>query len=88
MKENLLLSVIRAPWLRVIIVGQRVPAKHGEPWAGVSSDLTELHPPTPEEWFEYGKPHKPGITLDFVQQAHGFSGGKSTVLAQLLGPPA
>ena len=87
-KENLLLSVIRAPWLRVLIVGQRVPAKHGEAWEGISSDLIELRPPTPQEWFEFGKPNKPGLTLEFVRQAHEISDGKSAVLAQLLGPRA
>jgi hypothetical protein len=71
-KENLLLSVISAPWLRVIIVGQRVPARLGEPWAGVSSPPIELRPPTAEEWFEYGQPHRPGLTLEFVRQASQF----------------
>jgi TIR domain len=87
-KENLLLSVISAPWLRVIIVGQRVPLRLGEPWTGVSSPLIELRPPTAEEWFEYGQPHRPGLTLEFVRQAHKFSGGKSSVLNQLVGPAA
>jgi hypothetical protein len=87
-KENLLLSVISATWLRVIIVGQRVPARPGEPWAGVSLPPIELRPPTAEEWFEYGQPHKPGLTLEFVRQAHEFSGGKSSVLNQLVGPAA
>ena len=87
-KENLLLSVISAPWLRVIMVGQRVPARLGEPWAGVSSPPIELRPPTAEEWFEYGQPHRPGLTLEFVRQAHLFSGGKSSVLNQLVGPAA
>src|SRR5262249_50058847 len=64
-KENLLLSVIGAPWLRVIIVGQRVPARPGDPWAGVSSPPIELRPPTAEEWFEYGQPHRTDLTLEF-----------------------
>jgi hypothetical protein len=87
-KENLLLSLIRAPWLRVIIVGQRVLAKQGESWEGISSDFIELRPPTPQEWFDFGKHHKPTITLDFVRQAHECACGKSAVLAQLLGPRA
>jgi hypothetical protein len=84
-KENLLLSVISASWLRVIIVGQRVPARSGEPWAGVSSPPIELRPPTAEEWFEYGRLHKPDLTLEFVRQAHSYSRGKSSVLNQLVG---
>jgi hypothetical protein len=85
-KENLLLSVISAPWLRVIMVGQRVPARHGEPWADVSSPLIELHPPTAEEWFEYGRAHTPDLTLAFVRKAHKLSRGKSSLLSQLVGP--
>jgi hypothetical protein len=87
-KENLLLSAISALWLRVIIVGQRVPARPGEPWAGVSSPPIELRPPTADEWFEYGQSHRPGLTLEFVRQAHKYSGGKSSVLNQLFGPAA
>jgi hypothetical protein len=87
-KETLLLSMIRAPWLRIVVVGQRVMKPHGEPWAGFSSQPVELCAPTPQEWFDYGQPHKPGLTLEFVRQAHAMSGGKSALLAQLLGPAA
>jgi hypothetical protein len=87
-KEDLLLSVIRAPWLRVIILGQRVPAKMGEPWADISFDLIELRAPTPQEWFEFGQSQRPGLTVDFVRQIHELVGGRSSVLAQLLGPTA
>ena len=85
MEKDLLFSVIRASWLRIIIVGQRVPAKHGESWED-SSNLIELQPPTPQEWFEFGKQYKPGITLDFVLQAYEYIDGKSSYLAGLLGP--
>lgn len=84
-EKDLLFSVIRASWLRIIIVGQRVPAKHGESWED-SSNLIELQPPTPQEWFEFGKQYKPGITLDFVLQAYEYIDGKSSYLAGLLGP--
>jgi hypothetical protein len=85
-RENLLLSIVRSPWLRVIIVGQYVPTSRGEPWAGIGTHSIELRPPTPQEWFNYGQPHKPGITLEFVSQAHAYCRGKSALLAQLLGP--
>jgi hypothetical protein len=89
-KDNLLLDVIRAPWLRVIIVGQRVPKPHGEPWAGVSFSPIELHPPTPEEWFTYGKSHKtsPEFTLELVRSLHACVNGKSSIIAQVCGPEA
>ncbi len=87
-KETLLLSLPRAPWLRVIIVGQKVPPSHGQAWAAVSAPPVALRAPTPEEWFEYGQPYKPGLTLDFVRQAHGHCGEKIALLAGLLGPAA
>jgi hypothetical protein len=89
-KDNLLLDVIRTPWLRVIIVGQRVPTPHGEPWADVSSQLIELRLPTPEEWFTYGKSYKtaPGFTLELVRNVFDLVKGKSSILAQICGPEA
>ena len=89
-KDNLLLDVIRTPWLRVIIVGQRVPTPHGEPWADVSSQPIELRLPTPEEWFTYGKSYKtaPGFTLELVRNVFDLVKGKSSILAQLCGPEA
>src|SRR5262249_57568970 len=46
-KDNLLLDVIRAPWLRVIIVGQRVPTPHGEPWPDLTPPPPPPSPPPP-----------------------------------------
>jgi hypothetical protein len=85
-KDNLLLAVVRSPWLRVVVVGQRTTKPFGEPWAEISAPPIELRSPSPQEWFDYGLPHKPGITLEFVRQAHECCGGKSALLAQLLGP--
>jgi TIR domain len=89
-KDNLLLDVIRAPWLRVIIVGQRVPTPYGEPWADVSPQPIVLHPPTPEEWFAYGKSYKtsPKFTLALVRDLHACVNGKSSIIAQVCGPEA
>ena len=85
-EKHLLPTLIRASWLRVVIAGQRVPERAGAPWAAEASPPLILAPPPPEDWFSFAEPHKPGITLDFVRQAHQLSGGKSSVLAQLLGP--
>ena len=87
-KDNLLLAVVSAPWLRIIIVGQRVPIPRGEPWEDMSAEPVELRPPTPEEWFAYGQTHNrsPEFTIQFVRNAHNFAKGKSSVLAQLCGP--
>ena len=82
-KDSLLLATIRAPWLRVVIVGQRVPMPFGEPWAAVSSAPIELRTPSPEDWFAYGQPVNPDLTLEFVKSALKHSKGKSSVMALL-----
>lgn len=90
LKDNLLLSIIQAAWLRVIVVGQRVPMPPGEPWAGQSSPPIALRLPSAEEWFAYGQLHNPSpeLTLDFVKKAYALAKGKSSVLAQLCSPGA
>ena len=85
-KESLLLMLTRSPWLRVAIVGQTALRPHGEIWADCGAPPIELRPPSAQEWFEFGRAHRPDLTLDFVNQAHAYVGGKSAVLAQLLRP--
>jgi hypothetical protein len=85
-EKQLLPSLIRAIWLRVVIAGQRVPSAAGAVWAAAASAPVQLLPPQPEDWLTFGQRHKPGITLDFVRQAHQCCGGRSSLLAQLLGP--
>jgi len=85
-ESQLLPTLIRAAWLRVVVVGQRVPAHAGAMLGAVSSPLIELQPPSPKEWFDFGKQHKPDITEEFVLQAYQLCGGKAGVLAALVGP--
>jgi len=85
-EKQLLPSLFRAAWLRVVIVGQRVPPDAGAVWAKVARNPLDLLPPQPEDWRAFGEPHKPGITLDFVRQAYQLCKGKASTLAQLLGP--
>ena len=59
-----------------------------EPWSGFSAEQLVLQPPSPEEWFEYAREHKPDLTLEFVRQAHTYAAGQCVVLDQLLGPGA
>jgi hypothetical protein len=84
--KQLLPNILRCPWLRVVIAGQRVPDANGATWLSKSRSPLELKPPPPEDWLEYGRPHKPDVTLEFVRQAHEFCGGSPSCLAQLLGP--
>ncbi len=85
-EKQLLPAVLRAPFLRVVIAGQRAPNRTGAPWAAGASPTFHLTTPKPEDWFRFGQPHKQGLTLDFVRQAHGWCNGNPCLLAQLLGP--
>jgi hypothetical protein len=85
-EKQLLTSLMRASWLRVVIAGQKAPETGGAVWEAVSSPLIALQPPPAEDWFVFGQQYKPGITLDFVRQAHQYCGGGCSVLAELLGP--
>jgi hypothetical protein len=85
-RHSLLLSMMRCPWLRLVICGQRTVGRRGEPWESCSSDLIKLGRPTPEEWWDYGKSRHPGLTLENVCWAYESCGGQSIVLAELLWP--
>jgi hypothetical protein len=78
--DQLLVDLIRAPYLRIVIAGQRVPER--------GRRTIRLTLPAPEDWHEYGRLHKPEIDLEFVRTAHECCRGKASVLAQLLGPGA
>jgi hypothetical protein len=85
-ERQLLPSLIRATWLRVVIAGQRVPELVGAVWAPVArAPLRLVHPP-PEDWFEYGKQHCSGLTLAFVEEMCRITPNKAGILALVLGP--
>ena len=83
-EKYLLPSLIRATWLRVVIAGQRVPKFAGAIWAPVACPPLQLVPPSPEDWFKYGKQHRPGLTLAMVETACRLAHNKASLLAQLL----
>ena len=85
-KQELLRSLMKATWLRVVIAGQRVPERAGAIWEKISSPVIELKPPTPEDWFDYGKPHLADLTLLEVRTLCHRARDKATVLAELLRP--
>jgi hypothetical protein len=85
-RNSLLLTMMRCPWLRLVICGQRTAGSRGEPWETRSSDLIQLGRPTPEDWWVYGKSVQPDLSLENVRWAYESSGGQSSTLAQLLGP--
>jgi len=85
-EKQLLPSLIRGTWLRVVIAGQRVPEGSGAVWELVARSPLQLALPTPEEWLQFGQLHKPSLTLDFVEKAYKYCDGRASTLAQLLGP--
>jgi TIR domain len=85
-EKQLLPSLIRATWLRVVIAGQRVPEPAGAVWASLARAPIYLVPPSPADWFEYGKQYRPGLTLAEVETACRLTHNKASILAQLLRP--
>jgi hypothetical protein len=85
-RKSLLLAMMRCPWLRLVITGQRTADSRGEPWESRSSDLIHLGRPTPEEWWDYGKSGEPHLSLENVRWVYERCLGQSIMLAQILGP--
>ncbi len=85
-ENQLLFSLIRATWLRVVIAGQSVPKFPGAVWASVACAPLPLEPPRPADWFEYSKEHRSDLTLTDVETACRLAGNKASLLSQLLGP--
>lgn len=85
-EKQLLPSLIRATWLRVVIAGQRVPKSGSAIWASVAVAAIPVSPPPPEDWFEFGKQYRPNLTLAEVETACHLARNKASLLAQLLGP--
>jgi hypothetical protein len=87
-RKCLLLAMMRLPWLRLVICGQRTLATMGEPWEMRSSHLIRLRQPTPEEWLAFGIVNQPDLTLENIVWAHDcFRGQKNitSLIAQMLG---
>jgi hypothetical protein len=85
-EKQLLPSLIRAAWLRVVIAGQKLPDVSGAGVAKIAQPTLALVAPPPEEWFDYGRQHRDGLTLAFVEEACRHASNKASLLAQLLGP--
>ena len=85
-EKQLLPSLIRATWLRVVITGQRVPKSSDAIWEGVTSPPIILKPPPAPEWFDYCKRHRSDLTLADVETVCRVVGDNVATLAQLFGP--
>lgn len=78
--------MLSAPWLRVVILGQKVPARSQAVWEAVAAPAVTLRLPSPDDWLDYGRTHRHGIDREFVVKAHELVSGRPSVLVQLLGP--
>lgn len=88
-EEVLLAHLFSAHWLRVVIVGQSVPARIGSTWESAAVGPITLRLPGPEDWLTYGRINRgDAIDLAFVTLAHQLANGKPSVLAGMLGPGA
>jgi hypothetical protein len=83
---QLLPTLIRATWLRVVIAGQKLPELTGAVWAAAACPTLQLVPPPAADWYEYGRQHRPSLTLPEVETVCRLASHKASLLAQLLGP--
>lgn len=89
-ERQLLPNLIRESWLRVVIAGQRVPPVAGSIWEPKAAPVLELQRPRPADWLEYGRRHRPDLTLtpERVQVAWELAEGRAALLDQMFGPAA
>ncbi|WON74170.1 TIR domain-containing protein [Nitrosospira sp. Is2] len=85
-EKQLLPSIIRSTWLRIVIVGQRVPDPHGTIWEVNTFPTLILRPPQSADWFEYSRRYRPEVTLSDVETGCTLARNKPSILAHLFGP--
>jgi hypothetical protein len=85
-EESLLVSLIRQPWLRVVIAGQHVPARGGKAWDAEARETIVLTAPSPSQWFDFGRAFRPDLKLSEVETVHLYARGRGSLMYQLLGP--
>ena len=83
-ERQLLTTLIRSPWIRVVIAGQELHKQTGTIWEGCSCPVIKLQPPTAEEWYQFAKPYKSYLTLDFVKDLFDCVNGNATLLKKVL----
>jgi hypothetical protein len=87
-EEDALLAALRAPWLRLLVAGQRVPNPAGAAWSSCAAPVIKLELLPWEPWYQFGKRHHPALAPEIVQEVHRLSNGNHSLLKQLLCPQA
>jgi hypothetical protein len=85
-EKQLLPCLIRATWLRVVVVGQKLPDFTAVVGPAGVRPILQLVPPPAEDWFDYGRQHRASLTLAEVETVCRLASHKASLLAQLLGP--
>lgn len=87
-EKQLLPSIVRNHWLRIVILGQQVPERYGTIWESDASPIIKLSLPHAADWYEYGKQFHKELELNDVTKIFNLAQGKDTItiLSQLLGP--
>ena len=75
-------KLLRAEWLRVVVLGEHVPSPHDGIWESITALPMTLELPDAKAWLEYGRALRPdvGIDLDFVSRAHDLTHGRPSPL--------
>lgn len=85
-EKQLLPSLVRATWLRVVIAGQQVPESSGTVWTSVAHAALELRLPPEADWLEFGRRFRPDLTLEKVRTVYELTFDRADLLSQVLKP--
>ena len=55
-------------------------------WGKLARSTLQLVGPLPEDWLDFGRQHRPNLTLGEVETAHRLAANRISLLAQLLKP--
>jgi len=85
MREVLLTSLHKKPWLRVVLAGKSVPERVGQIWEEDSVTI-RVKTPSAADWHAWGIANKRNVTLSFVEELHEQCQGRSSLLSSVMGP--
>ncbi len=85
--HQLLPELVRARWLRVVIVGREVPSAVDTVWQSVAAPLVEMKAPSPSDWYAWARRHRDDLTLADVEAFCRVTRNNVSALYAWLGNP-